>query len=263
MMILPLRGEPDSVEFSGRRLLERALVVVRFTPVLKIAEESGVGIAEFQDAFRQHYPLAELEREAVIRVEFGPDGAVNSFQELQPVWRLSDIEKAWRVSITPRSIALETTGDNYENWADFADRISALIAAVAEHFSPSHRQYVGVRYVNAAAVDNGSDPRHECADELISITGNPDLEMADLLWRFKVDEGHMLLRSGVMSQGSSYDPIVFMPRENPTWYLDIDVANTETTEFDAVNINSSILSQVKRAHTVYAWAMTKKDREAR
>jgi uncharacterized protein (TIGR04255 family) len=263
MMILPLRGEPDSVRFSGRRLLERALVVVRFTPVLKIGEESGAGIAEFQDAFRQLYPLAELEREAVIRVEFGADGAINSTQGVEPVWRLSSIERTWRVSLTPRSIALETTGDSYNGWSDFAERISALIAAVALHFSPSHRQSVGVRYINAASVDNGADPRHECAGELVSITGNPDLEMADLLWRLTVDEGHMLLRSGVMPQNGSYDPSVFMPRENPTWYLDIDVANTETNDFDASQINASILSQVKRAHAVYAWAMKKNGGEER
>lgn len=257
-MRLPLRGEPVSIPFTGRRLLERALVVVRFTPVLKIAEESGNGIAEFQESIRQQYPLAELEREAVMRIEMQPDGAIGASQEAQPVWRLSDIDEAWRVSLTPRSIALETTGETYKDWPDFAKRISALVDAVGKHFAPSHRQYAGVRYINAAPVDNGADPRHQCAKELVSITGDPDLELADLLWRFSVDEGHMLLRSGVMPSGGSYDPSVFTPRENPTWYLDIDVTNADSDEFDAVKINSSILAQVKRLHAVYLWAMQEK-----
>ncbi|MVZ96328.1 TIGR04255 family protein [Sphingorhabdus sp. IMCC26285] len=259
MMKLPLRGEPISVPFTGRRLLERAMVVVRFTPVLKIAEESGNGIAEFQESIRSEYPLAELEREAVMRIEMKPDGSVGAQQEAQPVWRLSDIKQAWRVSLTPRSIALETTGDTYKDWPDFAQRISSLVDAVGTHFAPSHRQYVGVRYINAAVVNDGADPRLECAKELVSITGNPDLELADLLWRFSVDEGHMLLRSGVMPSGASYDPSVFMPRDNPTWYLDIDITNSDSDEFDAVKINASILAQVKRLHAIYLWAMQVKD----
>lgn len=258
-MKLPLRGEPVSVPFTGRRLLERALVVVRFTPVLKIGEESGTGIASFQESIRQLYPLVELEKEALMRFELRPDGSIGSAQEEQPVWRISDIDKAWRVSLTPRSIALETDGTNYKDWPDFAKRISALVEATATHFEPTHRQYIGVRYINAAPVDGSDDPRLDCAQELVSITGNEDLEMADLLWRFAVDEGHLILRSGVMPQGGSYDPNVFMPRENPNWYLDIDVGNTDTSQFDADQINSSILAQVRRLHSVYIWAMQQKD----
>ena len=257
MKNLPLRGEPVSETFTGRRLLERALVVVRFTPVLTISEESGSGIANFHEAIRQQYPLAELEHEAAMRVEVRPDGSINSTLENQPVWRLSDIEKAWRLSLTPRSIALETGGDTYKDWPDFAQRISVLVSAVEEYFSPSHVQYVGVRYVNAARVDNGTDPRLECAPELVSITGNSDLELADLLWRFAVDEGHMLLRSGVIPPLNSYDPNVFPPREHANWYLDIDVSNADTREFDADQINASILAQVRRLHAVYLWAMQK------
>lgn len=259
MSTIPLRGELISAPFTGRRLLQRALVVVRYTPVLKIGEESGSGIADFHDAIRKQYPLAELEHEAAMRIELRPDGSVGSAQENQPVWRLFDIEKAWRVSLTPRSIALETSGDTYTNWPDFAERISALVTAVAEHFVPSHRQYIGVRYVNAAGIENGDDPRLECAEELVSITGNSDLELADLVWRFAVDEGHMLLRSGVAPPNSSYDPNVFPPREETNWYLDIDVSNSDTSEFDAGQINVSILAQVQRLHMVYLWAMQRKD----
>lgn len=257
MMILPLRGEHVSVPFTGRRLLERALVVVRFTPVLKISEESGSGIADFHDAIRQQYPLVELEHEVAMRVELRPDGSVNSTQENQPVWRLSDIDKAWRVSLTSRSIALETGGDTYNDWADFSKRIGLLVSKVSEYFAPSHLQYIGVRYINTARVDNGADPRLECAPELVSITGNPDLELADLIWRFSVEEGHMLLRSGVIPPLNSYDPNVFLPREHSNWYLDIDVSNSNTRTFDATQINSSVLAQVQRVHAVYSWAMQK------
>lgn len=255
MMKLPLRGDPSGSPFTGRRLIERALVVVRFTPVLKIGEESGAGIADFQEAVRTPYPLAELEKEAMIRLDIQSDGTVGSTQETQPVWRLSSIDKAWRVSLTPRSIALEVSGDYYQDWPDFSHRVTKLVEEVARHFIPGHRQYIGVRYINAAPVDNDQDPRLFCAQELVSITGNSDLEAADLLWHFSVDEGHMILRSGVMPAGGSYDPNVFAPRNAPHWYLDIDVGNAETGSFDAGDINSLILAQVKRVHAIYRWAM--------
>ena len=255
MTQLPLRGDPASDPFTGRRLLERALVVVRFTPVLKIGETSGVGIADFQEAVRGEYPLAELEKEAVMRLELRPDGKIDAAQEEQPVWRLSSIDKAWRVSLTPQSLALEVGSENYQSWTDFSSRINELVEQTARCFRPSHRQYIGVRYINSAPIDGGQDPRNECAQELVSITGNGDLQMADLLWRFAVDEGHMILRSGVMPPSSSYDPNVFAPREGANWYLDIDVGNGETLAFEAEQIKSSILAQVKRLHAVYRWAM--------
>lgn len=260
-MSLPLRGEPISVPFTGRRLLERALVVVRFTPVLRIGEESGAGIASFQEAFRSLYPLAELEHEAVMRVELKPDGSLGAGQESHPVWRLSDIDGVWRVSLTTRSIALEVPESGYSNWADFAERMFALVEGVGEHFAPSHRQYVGVRYINTARIDDGRDPRLECASELVSITGNPDLQVADLMWRFSADEGQLLLRSGVMPAGGTYDPQVFSPRGEPNWYLDIDISNADTTEFVADQINSSIYAQVRRLHSVYLWAMKRERAE--
>lgn len=254
-MKIPLRGEPTDAPFAGRRLLERALVVARFTPVLRIGEESGTGIAGFQEAVRGDYPLAELEREEMIRLDLKADGSFGSTQESQPVWRLLSIDRTWRVSLTSRSIALEVNGESYQNWADFSTRMANLIQEVAHHFAPSHRQEIGVRYVNSATVGGGNDPRLGCAEELVSITGNPDLQVADLLWHFSVDEGHLVLRSGVMPAGSSYDPNVFAPKESPNWYLDIDVVSNEVIPFEPKIINLAILSQVRRVHTIYSWAM--------
>lgn len=255
MMKLPLRGDPSCKPFTGLRLLERALVVIRFTPVLRIGQESGIGIADFQEAVRSPYPLAELEKEAMIRVDVQADGTIGSTQETQPVWRLSSIDSAWRVSLTPRSIALEVSGAHYKDWPDFSHRIGTLVEQIAKHFAPTHRQYIGVRYINSAPIGNGQDPRLLCAEELVSITGNSDLQAADLLWQFSVDEGQMLLRSGVMPAGGSYDPNVFLPKEIPHWYLDIDVGNAITDAFNAAEINTMILNQVKRVHAVYLWAM--------
>ena len=255
-MELPLRGEPvSSGPFQGPRYLERALVVVRFSPVLRISDESGSGIASFQEAVRQEYPLIELEYEKLMRLEVRTDGTFGSDEEKHPVWRLFDIDKKWRVSLTPRSIAVEVDAATYTTWSDFAVRVSKLVAAAGEHFAPTHRQYIGVRYLNAAPATGDADPRTDCVADLVSITGNSDLEAADLLWRFRVDEGLLILRSGVMPPKNTYDPNMFKPRDEATWYLDIDVANNNTTEFDSERINSSILAQVKRLHAVYCWAM--------
>src|ERR1043166_866799 len=165
-MDIPLRGTPEARPIRGRRLLHRARVVAHFSPVMRIADESGAGIADFQEAVRDVYPNIELEYEQVIQFEVGPEGITPKHQRL-PVWRLTDVENAWRVSLTRQSIALEVPGPSYTNWQNFADRIHDLVEKVGVHFTPAQVHRIGVRYINAAATANGSDPREECAPALV------------------------------------------------------------------------------------------------
>jgi uncharacterized protein (TIGR04255 family) len=251
---LPLHGAISDEPYLGPRLLKRALVVVQFSPVLKIAEKSGAGIGEFQDAVRRAYPQVELEVEKLMQLEVRPDGIHPSEQE-QPVWRMSDIDKAWLLSLTSQTIALETSGSTYSNWADFSDRIQFLIRRVGDFFAPAQKVRSGVRFLNLAAVDGGDDPRAICEQSLVSISGNPDLIQSDLLWRFGVDEGTLILRSGVVEANNTHDPGIMPPSSERSWYLDIDVFNNDAAAFDADAICQALLGQVRRVHAIYRWAI--------
>lgn len=252
-MSLPLRGATPTDAYSGRRLLHRALVVVHFSPVLKIADASGAGIADFQDDLRAEYPEVAIESEYMLHFEVRPEG-VQTRQQAVPVWRFADVGRRWRMSLTSESVSLDV-GDGYLSADDLGDRIQRIIQGISAHFKPAQARRVGVRFANAAALDEGEDPRQECARELVSISGHPDLLQSDLLWRFAVDEGTLILRSGVLFPGTSYDPGIFEPKNERNWYLDIDVARDAPLDFSAPVICAAIEGQVKRVHAVYRWAM--------
>lgn len=260
-MSLPIRGPIPDAPYSGPKLLRRALVVIHFSPVLKIGDPSGLGIADFQDETRAEYPEIVSETEKMFQVEMRPDGLHQSELEMQ-LWRMYDLNRHWRTTLTRQSLALEVEGINYTNWKDYADRVHLLVEAVGKHFEPALIQRIGVRYVNAGEINGTTDPRTMCAPELVSISGEPELIQSDLLWRFPVDEGLMILRSGITEAGATYDPSVFEPTDKKMWYLDIDVLNTEQQTFDVANICAAILAQVRRAHAIYGWAVPLKKDDA-
>lgn len=256
-MALPLKGHPDPIAVEGRRLLERALVVVRFTPVLTIGDEASGSIARFQERIRTIYPLFEQDFEQYMRVHVGETGDAETRREIIPVYRFIDIEKYWRVSLTTQSVALEVNASGYTSWADFSERIALLTTTVRELFSPSHVLSIGVRFLNSASAGGQDDPRHECNSALVSVTGQDGLLRADLVWQFQVDEGDLILRSGLVPPNNTYDPQFFEPRKEITWYLDIDVVRSNIAEFDDREISDSIRAQVRRLYAIYRWAMPK------
>lgn len=256
-MTLPLRGATDGAPYTGRKLLKRGLVLVQFSPVLRIAADTtGAGIAPFQEEVRQEYPNLEMELEQLLQVELKPDVGFQPVFKQLPVWRLSDLSRIWRVSLTQESVSLEVAGEGYTDSEDFAQRMQRIVSAVQRHFDPAESRRIGVRFLNAAPTDGSEDPRHQCAKELVSITGEKGLLVSDLLWRFEADEGELILRSGVSAPNTTHDPAVLPAESVRRWYLDIDVVNHASTPFkDVLVINESILAQVRRVHAIYKWAM--------
>lgn len=254
-MPIPLRGPVATDPVTGRCLLERALVVVRFLPILTIGDQSSGAVARFQDKVRSRYPLFHEEIEQMMQVQAGEDGEITTQRINHFVYRFLDIENNWRVSLTTKSLALEAKTSGYESWADFSDRITDLIRLVYDLFAPSHSESIGVRFLNTGQADCPDDPRKVCAKELVSITGDSNLVAADMAWLFRVDEGELRLRSGLVRPHGTYDPTFFESRPDPTWYLDIDVYRSGMAAFDCDSLSQSIKDQVKRVYAVYRWAM--------
>jgi uncharacterized protein (TIGR04255 family) len=225
--------------------------------VLTIGDEATGAIARFQDRIRAAYPLFEQEVEQHMRVEITEAGVLETKREAHPVFRFLNLDRHWRVSVTPQSLALEAEAKGYAGWPDFANRIATLITAVRELFNPSHVLSIGVRFLNAAPAEGPEDPRLYCTPELTSVTGQEGLKRADLLWDFKVDEGDLLLRSGLVLPNTTYDPHFFEPRPVLAWYLDIDVIRNEVAQFDDQRVSAAILAQVLRLYEIYRWALPK------
>lgn len=249
-MGIPLHGSAPATPYKGDRLLKRALLVARFSPVMKISLPQGSGIADFQEDIRVNYPNVTLEHDNVIQFSM-VDGEFRPEARLVPIWRFSDTKRHWRVSLSSETIAFEAE-DGYTDRFDFAERANQLVTSVAEHFAPAQILRQGVRYVNCAeyaAIKDSVTP------DLMSITGSNDVFGADLSWRFGVDEGQLILRSGVIPLNQTYDPMVLNPVEHKSWYLDIDIMNDSAIDFNARCVAENFALYIARAHAIFAWAV--------
>lgn len=254
-MGLPLRGAVDVTACREHELLQRALVVVLFSPVLKIADPTGAGIAAFQDAVRGIYPQLDCETEQSIDLEFSPEKGMQPSIRENLQWNLCDEASEWIATLTSQSIALSAGRGGYKSRTDFSARVRYLVEAVQQHFAPAQALRIGVRYVDAAFADGSVDPRGVCAPELVSISGELTLAESDLLWRFPVDEGTLILRSGIVAEGKSYDPQMMPPAPARFWYLDIDIFSEPKTTFSTDVICDAIDRQLLRIYDIYRWAL--------
>ena len=256
MKSIPLRGDPERPSLGGRKLLERAVAVVTFTPVAQIEAKEGSVLAAFQEEIRHAYPFFEEGVDSVLTMSIDEDGSINSRQDEKRKWLFRDIDRAWTVTLSQSSLSIDGSGEHYTTWDDFLERLDALVRALEITARPTHVDRVGLRYLNTAPAHGAEDPRKFCAPQLASISRQRGLHISDLLWVFDVEEGRLLLRNGLMPPKSSYDPNFFLPRQKgPTWYLDIDVISEGLKEFNINEIRKRLHRQALRLHAIYYWAV--------
>ena len=261
MSQIPLRDDPTRPAFGGPRLLERALVAISFTPITRIATDPEL-VSMLQERLRHSYPFFRRQADPTMRVDLSPAGEVSMSRDEAISWHFADAEKGRSISLTQDLIAFDVREQSYDTWPSFIDAAREIFKHFADVMAPSHVVRQGVRYLNTGKVGGKKDPRSFCARELTSVSGSEDLELSDLMWHFNVEEGRMLLRNGLMPENASYDPSFFQPREEKTWYLDIDVFGSDFVPFDIDRIMDSLFQQAKRLHAVYYWAMTREDEKS-
>lgn len=254
MTDIPLRDDLARPPYKGRTLIERVVAMVAFTPVAQLGVKDSEFAAAFQEVIRSDYPLFEAATDTFINVRLEA-GSVSSAPEERRKWLFRDIGKQWTIALTQDALILEGNREGYSTWPHFVARLSKLVSALKSTAQPSHVLRLGVRYLNTAPAEGDDDPRLVCANQLSSVTGNADVKLADLFWVMDVNEGELLLRSGVMPPNSSYDPAMFIQRDQKTWYLDIDVVSSNMIEFEPHAIEAQLRRQAGRAHAIYYWAM--------
>ncbi|WP_370189296.1 TIGR04255 family protein [Qipengyuania sp.] len=258
MSELPLGAIERRDPFVGPRLIERAVVVITFAPIAKIGDEKNKIVSAFQEAIRHDYPRFAQRIEQSVKIEIDEKGQVASAPSGERSWIFQSEDERKKVVLTTELLALEIQKEAYTNWKDYTEALLKLIDAFEKYAEPSHLARLGVRYLNTGPVGGDGDPRQLCNRALTTITGKSPLEAADLLWMFRVDEGTLLLRSGIMPANATYDAF-FRAREGRTWYLDIDVASQNFEPFNREVIAAKLQAQAERLHAIYAWAMTKDD----
>jgi len=236
-----------------RAPLVRVIAQVRFSSILAVRQAEF--IAAFQEAIRADYPI--LRREEQRSLFFGPRSVATP--ESQVIWRFSDGEGAWRVSLTPEFVALETTA--YSSRSDFIQRMRSILRAVEDHLRPSIAIRVGLRYIDRLT---GRELEHIgdlVRRDMLGIVNTRLFEhaehaLSDALFHVPETKEKIRARWGHIPAGFTVDPHAIEPIEERSWILDLDMFSTEQRSFEAEALARDLERFAERIYTLFRWAVT-------
>ena len=85
--------------------------------------------------------------------------------------RFADIDGAWRVSLTPEFVALETLA--YTSRGDFIGRMRTVLEAVDKHVEPAVVQRLGLRYIDRVTGEALGEIAALVRPEMLGIVHTP------------------------------------------------------------------------------------------
>lgn len=249
----PLRSSPPAEVPLQNAPLIRVLAQVRFPLVASI--QNLASIAPFQEAIGADYPV--LKPEQIHTMVLGPSGPS---AQIEQIWRFTDVDGDWRVSLAPNFVALETR--SYVSRADFLGRFGRVVGALSGPLNPPVVERFGLRYINRIQGIHF----HEIGDlvhpQMRGIVGT---ELHELM-RFALseavfdapDEAAVLhARWGLVPPGATPDPNAVEPVDEKSWILDLDVYSEEKMRrFDAAELARQAESFALRSYTFFRWAVT-------
>ena len=242
---------PDELPLTDAPLV-RVIAQVRFPDILSI--ESPAFVAPFQEALRADYPV--LRQERVQGASFGPDGVSATAPPV--VWRFSDEDGDWRVSLSSGFLTLETA--RYESRSDLLSRLRALLAALEEHVAPRVVDRIGVRYIDRIVGGALEDIAELVRPELLGVVATDmgaraEHSLTESVFRLSGSDV-LLARWGAVPANASADPDAIEPVLERSWILDLDVSTTERVSFGVDAVAATAERFAERAYTVFRWAVT-------
>lgn len=253
----PLRNpvtDPPPVEIplAGAPLV-RVIAQVRFAPVLSI--QAANFIAPFQEALRSDYPV--LRQEHVQGLALTPAGL--SAGPKQALWRFTDMDGAWRVSLAPDFAALETT--SYLSRSDFLSRFETVLGALEEHVEPALVERLGLRYIDRVQGEAAADIAKLVRNEMLGLMATPISEhmqhaISEAILEVPDGQDRLRLRWGWIPPKGTVDPTAIEPIDEKSWVLDLDMYSAKEQPFSKETVLSSSRRYAERLYTVFRWAVT-------
>lgn len=247
----PLIDPPPPEVPLPRAPLVRVIAQLRFPLITSLEKRDFV--APFQEAIRRNYPV--LRAEQVQDFILGPAGATPVAP--QTVWRFSDVESQWRVSLAPEFIALETTA--YSSRDDFLTRLQHVLNALDAHVEPKVIDRFGVRYIDRVTPPVVNDIARLVRAEVLGIAATPmapGIQHLQTLSVFTVGDAQLFARWGQVPENSTVDPAAIEPIDEPSWILDLDMFKDGARPFDVDTLVSQARSYTERLYTFFRWAVT-------
>lgn len=236
--------EHEDVIF-GRAPLVGVLCQFRFEPILSLLGE--VGVAGFQEGLRHIYPHFRPEQIAQLQVNPGQVGLAQS----APIWRLSDDEDRWNVSLATDFVALETP--RYRNFEEFLDRLFQVLDVLDRTVHPAAMTRMGLRKVNQISHPSVTQPRDWVdllSSDLLSLLGAATpgeiaLSLSDV--RFRDGDTELAIRHGVA------------PNEPTKYLLDLDHSTLTSHRLKPEESMRQLLLGFSEAMTgFFHWVLKKK-----
>lgn len=242
----PFSGPPVEEVPLANAPLERVIAQVRYPLVLAV--DRSESIAPFQEELRDDYPLLEEEHHQVLKPQ--QEGAT------QVIWRFSNTEGTWRVSLSRAFLAIETRA--YTSRGEFLTRFRSVLAALGAHVAPTRVERLGVRYIDRIRGAQMADLARLVRDELRGIAS------ADVAPRcvhsltesvFELDQARLLARWGLLPPNAVIDTSM-EPVDERTWVLDLDMASTRPMPFDVEATTEVARSFAAQIYEFFRWAVT-------
>ncbi len=232
----------------------RALVQLRFGPVLSLIEDSQV--AQFQDHIRGEYP--NFSKHQAMQLILGPDG-VTQLGSGEQLFQFSSAD-GWVLTLAAGFLAIDTSV--YTSRTDLVTRVASAVDALAAVVGASTPwQRLGARYVNRL---EGPD-----FDRLEDLVRAPALGARGLglageaalvhsLNEAQFDTGletGLTVRWGILPANLSVTPDV-PAAATPSWILDSDAFSLEGGILDSAQIAKRTADLCDATYRAFRWATT-------
>lgn len=251
--VMPLTGPPpDEIPLDAAPLV-RVIAQVRFPLIASV--EKREFIALFQEAIRGEYPALRPEQNRALVV--GPEGVVERSENR--IWRFNDPDEAWRVTLAPEFLALETTA--YTSREDFLSRLKAVLGALQEHVNPQVIDRLGVRYIDrisgADLVDLPRLVQPQVAGVLAgAMSEHAHQSVSENLFNLPEESGQLTARWGRLPPNTTIHPGAVEAIDEPSWLLDLDAFLVETRPFDPDSVAQQAKTFSERIYSFFRWAVT-------
>ena len=248
----PLTGPPPPEVPLKKAPLVRVIAQVRFPLIVSVEKQAF--IAPFQEAIRRDYPLLRPEQSRGVVI--GPQGVLDA--RVNNIWRFHDTGSAWRVSLAPDFLALETA--QYTSRKDFLGRFERVLEALRNHVDPQVIDRLGVRYIDRVTGENLRDLSQLVRPEVAGILVGPLALQA----RHAISEsvftlpegGQILARWGLVPAHGTVDPGAVEAIDEPSWLLDVDAFMVETRTLDVDIVVAQAQGFAERIYSFFRWAVT-------
>lgn len=249
----PLLDPPPAEVRLPDAPLIRVIAQVRFAEILSV--QNPFFVAPFQEALRSKYPV--LEQEDAQDVVLEPEGVAAARR--RTTWRFRELDGAWRVSLAPDFVALETT--NYTSRSDFLERLKVILQAAQEHLRPAVVQRLGMRYIDRVQGDDAQEIERLVRRELLailatSLSSHVRHGMSEALFDVPGGSERLRMRWGRIPAHGTVDPRAIEPIAEPSFVLDLDMFSTEESPFSTEAISDDARRYAERLYALFRWAVT-------